>query len=282
MRFTSLLYLSLLLLTSFALSDDETYAQGVRERLADLQRNPTLEAIHEFTFQINAIRRDGRNNREKQDLAREISLGLIAIPGHARLFADELERLRSEVVARGTPRGNQSTYDRLRNYYLGGLRFLPSPESIEVLGRYLHDERDIPIDISFLPSNAYIASQTLVAIGLRDAPISGRVVMWDPEALETHRAWYKEVKSGERPFSFVGQQVEFRFRPDGTVESREISVVDPPVVEPAVAKVPDAPLPAPVEPPAASRFTPVAWPWVAAALLAILALGWRMMARPNP
>jgi hypothetical protein len=47
------------------------------------------------------------------------------------------------------------------------------------------------------------------------------------EALASYRAWWEEVKSGQRTFSFKGQVVEYRFRPDGTWDT--IPIANPPV-----------------------------------------------------
>ena len=33
------------------------------------------------------------------------------------------------------------------------------------------------------------------------------------------RAWWEEIKSGKRAFSYKGQKVEYRFKPDGTWET---------------------------------------------------------------
>ena len=44
--------------------------------------------------------------------------------------------------------------------------------------------------------------------------------------LKPWQSWWEEVKSGQRTFSFKGQAVKYRFRPDGTWEA--IPIANPP------------------------------------------------------
>lgn len=174
--------------------------------------------------------------REVFDRARS---ELLLVPGHAQYFADEIERIR--LNERG-----QSDYQRSRAWYIAEtLPHLPSPETILVLGRYLDDERDIPSnelpgikqliaegklkdDQVFLPENAWLAAYSLSNIGLRSAPVEKvpsyfgiKSEEWS-DLLPRSRAWFASVKEGKRSFSFVGQEAEYRFKPDGTWETSAI------------------------------------------------------------
>lgn len=164
-----------------------------------------------------------------------IQTTLLAIPGHAQYFADEIERER-ELIKDTPPRSSKrSTYNSKRFDYLNNvLTLLPSPETIKVLGHYLDDERDplppsaLAQDWSGADSNAKIASGALIAIGLRNAPVVER--SWDDPigktAIARQRVWFSKVAAGEIAFSFIGQSVEYRFKPDGTWDT--IAMVDPP------------------------------------------------------
>jgi hypothetical protein len=149
---------------------------------------------------------------------------MLSIPGHAQYFADKLEQLREE---------DRDRYDFYRLHDIAEvLIHMPSPETIKVLGDYLHDERDVPPERNWTPENAHLAAYALSRIGLRDFPFKGPLVpasltIWpDLNQLPDYRAWWEEVKSGQRAFSFKGQAVEYRFRPDGTWET--IPIANPP------------------------------------------------------
>ena len=75
-------------------------------------------------------------------------------------------------------------------------------------------------------------------IGLRNPPepLDG-LALYPDDLLAATRAWWEEVKSGKLTFSFKGQAVEYRFRPDGTWET--IPIANPPD---------DGPKPAPAAP----------------------------------
>jgi len=163
-----------------------------------------------------------------QSIYTQLQETFLSLPGHAEYFAEEVERQRE--IDLKWPSGQRSTYDRLRAKYLRDtLRHLPSPETVRVLGRYLHDERDTPKslagDAPFLPENAYLACAALANIGLRiDPPLPDSGIMRWRYDVDEIRAWYAKVESGEIPFSFKGQPVEYRFLPDGTVEETPIPI----------------------------------------------------------
>ena len=151
---------------------------------------------------------------------------ILDTPNHARYIADEVERTRQEEEH--LPRRNQTSYDRVRRTIIAEtLRYLPSPETIQVLGNYLDDERDPPPRLEFLPENSFLGSVALSEIGLRNPPVSARPGMHNwREELVKQKAWYAQVKAGTIPISFVGQKVEYWFKPDGTWET--LAMENPP------------------------------------------------------
>ena len=166
---------------------------------------------------------------------------IISIPGHARYFTDQLEAMR--------PTREQSEYHRSRGWYFyDTFPHMPSPEMILVLGHYLDDFRDSnspnlplekrtvmidphnPNESNRRTPNAWLATYALSNIGLRDLPhhpemrsphSKGSIDNW-----RNARAWYQEVKAGQRTFSFKGKSVEYRFKPDGTWDT--IPLKNPP------------------------------------------------------
>jgi hypothetical protein len=160
---------------------------------------------------------------------------MLSIPGHARYFAEEIKREQEKVVKYPTNTGPRVSYDFNRAKYFNTLAHLPSPETIAVLGEFLADDIDTPQPLMSPDSdwgenpraNSFAASVTISATGLRDAPADKKSYEADPEShLAKTRAWWEEVKSGKRTFSFKGQSVEYRFRPDGTWET--IPIANPP------------------------------------------------------
>lgn len=142
---------------------------------------------------------------------------ILNTPNHARYIANEVEKMRQQEEH--LPRANQTSYDRVRRTLIGEtLRHLPSPETIQVLGNYLDDERDPPPRLEFLPENSFLGCVALSEIGLRNPPVSARpgIHNWREELVK-QKVWYSQVKAGTLPFSFFGQKIEYRFKPDGNM-----------------------------------------------------------------
>jgi hypothetical protein len=76
-------------------------------------------------------------------------------------------------------------------------------------------------------------------IGLRNPPVAAERHNEDPETrLADTRKWWDDIKSGNRAFSFLGQKVEYRFKPDGTWET--IALANPPNDAPEATKARDS------------------------------------------
>ncbi len=174
----------------------------------------------------------------------------LSLPGHAEYFRDKVENDRATILPKETYGG---TYDFNRILAFEALTHLPSPETIKVLGEYLNDERDAAKEPLWTSDyilmgtgpNSYYAGKALQNIGLRNAdfaqPDTGKEPSRnssEPDVIEKYmqelfsfsvlqreaqlkpwRAWYAEVKSGQRTFSFKGQNGDYRFKPDGTWET---------------------------------------------------------------
>lgn len=198
-------------------------------RLAEAKKLPQHERLQKLLLGLRNMghRRSNPERLSGVDVVfRDIQTELLSIPGHAKFIANEVERLREE--SQHLPRENQSSYDAQRQVLIDEtLRHLPSPETVQVIGHYLDDERDLPPPKSlFLPENAFLACNALADLGLRDAPVTKRpgFASWK-EAVAKQRAWYAQVNAGIIPFSFIGQNVEYRFKPDGTWET--LAMVNP-------------------------------------------------------
>lgn len=160
---------------------------------------------------------------EASALQNRLQQEVVTIPGHAAYFADKIKKEQASVqYLPRRPVPGRLEYDRNRYYIIvETLIRLPSPETIQVLGQFLWDDKDghdwDPDDDWDSPqNNSYLAVQALRGIGLTDRPSVSDINLW--------RAWYEEIKSGKRSFSFKGQNVEYRFNPDGSVSTTPIKV----------------------------------------------------------
>ena len=172
---------------------------------------------------------------EVDNIFDEIQTTMLSIPGHARYFADEIKREQKEVSKYPTITRPRGTYDFNRGLYFITMRHLPSPETIAVLGDFLADDKDKPgpldpsknYDYDLPPANSVYSAGAINNIGLRNPPMkTGANAAHPDDLLAATRSWWEEVKTGRRTFSFKGQAVEYRFRPDGTWET--IPIANPP------------------------------------------------------
>ena len=199
---------------------------------------------------------------------------MLSTPGHAQYFANKLEQIRESNPKTG--------HDFERMLYIAEtLIHMPSPETIKVLGNYLYDERDTPPQRNCTPENAHLAAYALSRIALRDFPFEGPLVpyslaIWpDLKQLPDYRSWWEEVKAGKRTFSFKGQAVEYRFKPDGTWDT--IPIANPPDDGPKPAAAPTTY--SPTKKPEAAREHSLepprntTWWWYVVSVFAVLVLG---------
>jgi hypothetical protein len=249
---------------------------GRREEALRRQLDETSEkrSIANITKLADAIAINYRflMNKSHDDLLilDQVREEFLRIPGHAQILADEIERLRRM--------GEHTTTARTK-YILETLPHLPSPEAIQVLGRYLSDDRDVPPprlpnqDWTTLPQNSFLAVDALGRIGLRNAPETKFFAYKDQAVLDAAQTWWREIESGRKTFSFKGQAVEHRFKPDGTWET--LSIANPPDDGP---KPLAAVLPSRSEvPPGSSESTSSQtmnkpWPWILIAMIGGLVL----------
>jgi hypothetical protein len=250
------LILMAILLIGMADARDVDWKEWKKEREADLAASRMLPDEGRIPILGKLVmasgRRDGYRPWPEMDSVKAEFLliaqnELLAIPGHARYYAAEVERLIED------PKNVGNEMDlRQRGWFIEDtLGNLPSPETISVLGNYLSDERGLAKVPSWdghgqlwgLSPNCVLALRALKQIGLRDLgfaepelrkePVSSeyatlelRKQAWFDYYTANHetqlkpwRAWWEEIKSGRRSFSFKGQAVEYRFKPDGTWET---------------------------------------------------------------
>jgi len=194
---------------------------------------------------------------------------ILAIPNHAKYFADEIEKLR--IPER---EGYSGCSDPRKRMWIiqDSLAHLPSPETIQILGNFLYDTRDTPTarevrlatDYDLIPTNDCLAANALGSIGLNKAPLDKKKYS-ERQDVEIWKLWYEPVKAGTRKFSFVGQDVEYQFNKDGTWITMPLKASNDNRAQVAnpVLKV-------------GERTTPPTWPWIVA-IVALTGAGvwWR-------
>ena len=164
--------------------------------------------------------------KERSILFEKAQVKMLADPNHAKYFQDKLEQARAKLPeATKWHSGEHNSFQSLRVMIVRDtLCHLPSPEVVQLLGSYLYDERDTPPPIrpgqDWIDSNsdAYLACSALEKIGLKNAPLPPTAGE-NPDNLATWKLWWGPIKAGNRTFSFVGQDVEYRFRKDGSYEA---------------------------------------------------------------
>ena len=160
--------------------------------------------------------------KERSILFEKAQVKMLADPNHAKYFQDKIEQARAKLPE-GVRRhsGIHNDFETLRCYIIRDtMSHIPSPEIVRALGEYLDDERDTPPPNNWLDlrSNAYLACSALEKIGLKNAPLPPTAGE-NPDNLATWKLWWGPIKAGNRTFSFVGQDVDYRFRKDGSYEA---------------------------------------------------------------
>ena len=280
----------------------QTMEEGVRKWAATTDRNSQIENLGEYVRKFGRRMPDFPDARWHQVFFNARS-ALLATPGHAQYFADKLEEERARLKP-GVFRGYYT--DHVRHYLDETLVHLQSPETVRVIGNYLTDDRDNPAspfltgDAAPYPGTSSIAFKALSRIGLRDLPVTDMSVertkpapgeKWTDQqsldvalkgmiayqareegALANLRAWWEEVKAGKRTFSFIGQNVEYRFKPDGTWDTLAMANPpdDAPKPVPSTAERPLKPR-IPSEPARESGKSRNHWQWVVISIATLLA-----------
>lgn len=170
---------------------------------------------------------------------------LVAIPGHAEYYEKRIKEAQKKVEsldgwAQGKAKSELLNEQRLA---FEKLAFMPSPETVRVLGDFLSDPwgllpnakpgGEYSDDKQGLSPNASRAIGALGKLPLEVRPVQtppGQNHYWDD--IDAWKLWYEQVKAGTRTFRFKGDPQEYSLA--GPVSEAS----EPKVVErPAVSKV---------------------------------------------
>lgn len=206
----------------------ELQSQLWRKNLDEARQMSRLE---KFEFLTLGLRNIGHqmtyveNRVYVEDVYKEIQSEFLNDNTYIDYFTNKIETERAKVAQLKYHSGERNSFNRMRVAIISDtLCHLPSPATVAALGKYLSDERDTPPpeypgqDWGDAFSNAYQACSALEKIGLRNAQLPPRSSQNEAN-LATWRLWWGQVEAGTRAFSFEGEDVEYRFRKDGTWET---------------------------------------------------------------
>ncbi|RYE85092.1 MAG: hypothetical protein EOO65_01060, partial [Methanosarcinales archaeon] len=171
-----------LIATPFSLAG--TIAEDLPREVDKVVANPSEENVVRLTKEISrSLYYQSSLSPESRQATENALEKILTVPGHAQYFADLVEAERLKHLESSY----EANYSTLRYRYLKEvLQQLPSPETIQVLGHYLADDRDTPPpkvpnqDWYSTPANSYIATDALMEIGLNHSPVPKSVMPWDP------------------------------------------------------------------------------------------------------
>ncbi|MEO5713196.1 MAG: hypothetical protein ABIT37_06880 [Luteolibacter sp.] len=211
-------------------------------RMGDLNRaiqipnnNERIAALGDF-LDIGTVR---NMDEEQKSIFYKAQAELLAIPGHAKYYQDKIEEMRKKVLidSKRTPQelekmqneGQEimweSTYEHFREISLRTLQFMPSAETVSVLGHFLDDPEgkdgknvigrliENGQDYAPRPRNAEQAAKSIRKLGIEHPPFQepgpnphdglfeGEVDAW--------QSWWSQIRDGKRTYRFIGSKIEY-------------------------------------------------------------------------
>ncbi|MEO5914246.1 MAG: hypothetical protein ABIS50_08440 [Luteolibacter sp.] len=203
--------------------------QWDRDQLAKLASMPASATAEDLAYLCDIS--GAQVNDDDRKVVALVRERILATPD----FPEKLKGYLGEERAKWKAGGWFGDYDTRRSSLLDGIGRIPDPRVVKMLGELLPDmewSADLAgyyaskADWTLIAPNGLLAAESLAKL-LKDSPADKTPNFLDKDIL-VWRAWYDEVKSGKRSFSFIGQNVEYRFRPDGTVENTPPSPVGQP------------------------------------------------------
>ena len=198
--------------------------RGIFERSTRLPSEEYTNTLADGLRKMGHWKSFDNHSPEVDELFEKIQKELLMLPNLPQSYVDSVETERLNLK----PRDHTGKYDSFRHLIINEiLVHLPSPDTVKVLGDYLSDERDFEAAVlaknavcaaGGRASNSQLAVNSLRQLGIRNPPVT-RTDYTNYGNSEPWKIWYEKIKTGVVTFSFVGQKVEYRFKPDGTWET---------------------------------------------------------------
>jgi hypothetical protein len=211
------------------------FGKDVDQVIASFEDEPTREGLLRLGDYLRNRAKLRKSNSIANDEFHKIRNAILAYPDFEDQLKEEILLRQKEVAEVPLGTGSRIRYDRVRGHCFRMLYLMQTPESLEVLGGFLDDDADAPsaellerYTYEELPqANSVGAARAICSIGLREPPATERALRFgENNSLEKTRIWWDKVKSGELSFSFEGQDVEYRFLPDGSWETAKLVNAD--------------------------------------------------------
>jgi hypothetical protein len=198
-------------------------------------KDDRIEALGRFM----SIASHGGMDEEQKTIFNKAQAVLLSIPGHAQYYQQKIEKMRSDLLEiskknplevikmqqEGIAVIDEPNYLSDTESTLRTLQYMPSAETVSVLGHFLNDPegrdgktllgnpRHRPGD-DFPPraSNAEVATDVIRELGIEHPPFKERGVI-TAEEIDAWKDWWNEVKDGKRTYRFIGSNIEYG--PDG-------------------------------------------------------------------
>jgi hypothetical protein len=229
-------------------------ADWFSRRLNDLENTLKIENTNDRIFSLSqfmSIASHGEMDEEREMIFKRAQTELLAIPGHAKCFQNKIEEMRVGVLvdSKKTPETLQEMQNNGEKIFweaeylsfstaaLRTLRFMPSAETVSVLGHFLNDPESLDgktllgndvvrpgDDFQKRPANAEQAADSIRKLGIEHPPfknIDGKIMA---EEVEAWKEWWNEVKDGKRTYRFIGSKIEYG--PDGPASQDVIQRVE--------------------------------------------------------
>ena len=208
--------------------------------------NARIDALGKFM----SLASYGEMDEEQKIIFNRAQTNLLSIPGHAKYYQEKIDKMRAELLA-----NTKKTHEELKNMqdegndvldeptYLGDsqialrtLRYMPSAETVTVLGYFLNDSvgRDgktflgtplkMPGDTGPHLCNAELATDVIRVLGIEHPPFNDSKGVITPAEIDAWKDWWNEVKDGKRTYRFIGSEVEYG--PDGPAATEAIQHVE--------------------------------------------------------
>jgi hypothetical protein len=215
-------------------------SEWLEERQRWIQQAKNHQDVDALVHLARIIRGVGSNLKgatpEALTLYNQAQSAILDFEGHATLFGNLIEDERGKVAHLPANTGPRVSYDFNRQIVFETLVHIPSPETVKVLGEYLSDERDLhemtPEETAGQSclsggstGNSTYATKALEKSALRSKPYRPGSVLENDVAKAAWRKWWGGIEAGRETFSFSGQNVEYRFKPDGTWETLSLGKV---------------------------------------------------------
>ena len=243
-----IIFTAFLMMNNTLLGLDPSWLPRTLEKIEDASKQPKERMFEELARYLG-MKQEAELQQwpmgvEQSQVYEKVFNLFATTPGHAEHYAKKLMDARG-IPSQPLPFG----YDQVYKDVSEMLSRLPTPETIQVLGRLLEDDIDyvdsgltrkevadrlneqirdmIQLEKENKPTPQYptsgpsvLAVNVLRKLSVRGLPTFDMSYKIKNSAYHTAcREWWQKVESGQQAFSFPGQLVEYRFKTDGTVES---------------------------------------------------------------